>query len=645
LRQVFADEAMLLKKIVLSWQLWAVVLFSAIVLLAAYQNRETYRIDIGGQSDLPFVTGFFAKEHNDQLNYRWSKDSSEIVLPGIGSPGDLLIDLQMNAWRPAGTPPPFVTVLANGTELGTVQPTGELKSYRFVVSREVLGAGSLYITLHSQTFLPAGDQRTLGVLLDSVSVSPMPEAAGRLVRPGMPEYFWLILASGILFVWLRQILIPAKWAMAIAGASAVGLAYLVAFQRLGTTIFAGQLAMLLVIAFLLSLLVQLAGGSLAAAGKLKLSPGELAALSGVFALAFIVRYGGMIYPQFISSDLGMHAHRLEMVLNGNLFFTNPLPDGREAPYPPAYYILLAPLGYLWSDHQGLLKLSSSLLDASSVLIMAYILRKANFGGIAPAVSGLVYAFTPYLFMVLSWGNHTNVFGEWAGLLLLAALISLVGGTGKLGFPLAAVGVLAALTFTSHYGSLLVSLLAVAVLLALAILLASPEGRKRAVFGGITIGLALAAVYLLYYSHFSTLIASQAANVAGSGGSSAATDVLTRLAKLGKSDLGLLGYLSPVLLFGGIGLAVVNRGKRSAFAIGLAGWTLAAIGFGIFGRVVGMETRHELLLAPIVAMGAGILLSKLDWRRLASRAFVVVLLGFVAWQGLAVWFDRIMYAYH
>ena len=98
--------------------------------------------------------------------------------------------------------------------------------------------------------------------------------------------------------------------------------------------------------------------------------------STAFVLAFLLRFGGMTYPQFLTSDLGLHIHNVQNVLNGRWLFTEPLPDGTLVPYPNAFYVILGPFASVLGTSDEaiglLLKWSGSLLDASTCLALAWV---------------------------------------------------------------------------------------------------------------------------------------------------------------------------------------------------------------------------------------------------------------------------------
>ena len=125
-----------------------------------------------------------------------------------------------------------------------------------------------------------------------------------------------------------------------------------------------------------------------------------AAGSAAFAVAFMVRFGGLTNAQFLTSDLLLHIHNTEAVMRGDWLFSEPVPDGTLVPYPPAHYALVAALSLLVGNSEEtlglLLKWTASLLDAATCLALAW----AGWRLISGALGGfaaLAYAFSPAAF--------------------------------------------------------------------------------------------------------------------------------------------------------------------------------------------------------------------------------------------------------
>ena len=247
-----------------------------------------------------------------------------------------------------------------------------------------------------------------------------------------------------------------------------------------------------------------------------------------FAFAFMLRFGGLIYPQFLSSDILLHVHKVQLVLSGQWVFPELLPDGTPVPYPNALYILLAPLASLLGPSDQtislLLKWSNSLLDAATCLALAWAgwhLRHVKAGGAAAAV----YALSPAPFVLFSAGNYSNLFAQ--AVLNITLLVALVFLSGK--SPLrrwkwvAAIGIGFLLTGLGHYGMMLAALVLLGLFL---IWLCFEFVRGKSHTNGWAVqgafGIALLASFGLYYWHFTNEVWAQWSGVIGRvlGGSGA-----------------------------------------------------------------------------------------------------------------------------
>ncbi len=131
--------------------------------------RATSTLDTGGGLDLGFVRGFAPSE---DAAFRWSSGESEIML--FAPPGATGLELRLAAGRPPSAPPATLVVLADGRELGRIQPQNGWRTYSLPLSHP---AGALVLTLRSDTFRPrdydraSPDDRALGVMVGPVAVA------------------------------------------------------------------------------------------------------------------------------------------------------------------------------------------------------------------------------------------------------------------------------------------------------------------------------------------------------------------------------------------------------------------------------------------------------------------------------------------
>ena len=400
-------------------------------------------------------------------------------------------------------------------------------------------------------------------------------------------------------------------------------------------------------------------------------PTPLTLLAGLLALAFVLRWGGVSYPQFRSSDLVFHAHNLTYVLDvlhgadKPFFFPGKLPNGTLVPYPSAYYVLLAPFAALSGGTNeaaiNLLLLASALLDSLVVLPVWALARR--WGARAGLAAAFLYAFGPAPFQLFSAGNHTNLF---AGATLVATLAAAAAALEAAAGPrrrraLAAFAVGSLLTLLGHYGAAL-SLLGVIGSVTVVWLVAAPPvlrgriGPLLAVFAG-----AVLLAYGLYYSHFNAEMIAQvrslvqrtaAPNARFTPGALLADLARWQGGAAGIAALGLIGWLGGRA---GVWTAASAPGWRSPTALVLSGWLLACVplaGSALFDRDT---IRYNLLILPPLCVGAGVALA--GWaRHFAPRAVAGrrtqpgVLLagalgGLTALYTLAVWATSVLRQYH
>src|SRR5687768_16377727 len=120
-----------------------------------------------------------------------------------------------------------------------------------------------------------------------------------------------------------------------------------------------------------------------------------------------------LFRSFLTSDLLLHAHNVQSVMRGDLLLIEKLPDGTPVPYPPALYVVAAPIALVFgSSDESLslvLKWLAAALDSTTCIALAW--AGARTVGCAGALAALVHALSPGPFELMSAGNHTNIFGQ------------------------------------------------------------------------------------------------------------------------------------------------------------------------------------------------------------------------------------------
>jgi len=472
-------------------RLWVTLGVFAVILVLAAQFPLSYDISIGREEgfggDRPMIADFHEPESSElaQDKFRWTTERSSIRLPGFGQRAlQATLRLLPVSQEMAERGPKTIELWANGALLAQLPvraTTGGV--YRFVLP-PAAGAGDQLIELRSATFTPGGDARAIGTPVDHLRVE---SGAGPALPPWRHDLTWL--GAALLF-WLalRRIDFTPSWvqrfmfvALALTGLAALldpprfafgsGIALIIAAlgwllvvllaaEPIGLVLAGVALAQPAIVLRIASggdplglVGAVLAGISVALllAGWLRpaitsayariAAPVPAAAQRWLLLIALVVfasHYGGKIYPDSMWGDIGFHFNRYVEVLRGIVLLLS-RNRGVDFPYPPAFYLLLAPLGLTGLDPHILLQLVGALLDAISPFLVyaiaASIARRApmrltqsNSALDPPAQLGLIaagiYSLSAATMMTTWWNFSTHIFTQFTALLLITVLVLL-----------------------------------------------------------------------------------------------------------------------------------------------------------------------------------------------------------------------------
>ncbi len=592
--------------------LYFLLLLMLLLGLAAYQVPVVFHLEVGGPHDAPYLSSFHEPEQVAfaGIDYRWTRDRAGMRFPGLGRQ-PLEVRLRMYSPRPAG-------LWLGETPLfsSTVSPHWQV--YRLLLPPEALPAGDLILEFRTPTFRPPGEGRELGLAVDWVEV--------RSIGAGLTEPAWgqvgAILGSLFLaYLLLRRWRLGRRWSTRLLLLGSILLGYLLGWHRLGLTLFTIPPVLLLAAGLLLTVLL------LPRLERSCLPVRQVRLLWAVLLLGFFLRLGGMLYPQFRSSDLLFHVHRAEWSWGGKLFFTADLPDvNLPAPYPPGLYIAMAPAALFSADFPLVMETVGAALDALAGLFLYVLARRLTDRSDAAFFALLLAEAAPVTFLIFSWGNYTNMFSR---VTLLGALTLLAAGRRpwRIGEWLLLAGAFL-LTLLGHFADSL--LLVTFVLTAVVLGVLTADGRRRGIPVLGALALAGVVALVLYYS-------APPVGEALLGG-------LRRLGQgEGRPDVFLnpwpqfLSFVQPLpVLLALPGLARLGRSGR--------GWTMAVLGaaglsallFGLGQAWFGFSSRYSLFILPVLALGAGAMLAGLRGKGMAGRLTTFLLLALVLWNGLWCW---------
>jgi hypothetical protein len=632
--------------------IYIVVLVGLAVWALAYQVKRPYVVDVADMAYHPYISGFNAVEvrPGDPLDrYRWSTGSPTIFIPGMGNQ-PVVISVTTIGARPLGTPP-AIEIEARGQRF-IMQTTAEQRTESFVLARGDPLDGDMRLRMSVPAFTPEGDPRELGAIIRRIEAVPADYGLRPVVVPSLATLGGLL--AGVAGIFALVVVTSRRWRLAllVAGMAAALGGLGIAFVRPETAFLAGQLPSLA----LWTLALGWLGRAILDAGLAGVRNAGYAAAAGslAFAVAFALRFGGLTYAQFLTSDLMLHVNNTLGVLQGDWVFTEPVPDGTLVPYPPAYYLIVGALSWIFGQSAEtlslLLKWTASVLDASACLGLAWAGARV-WSARAGAWAAVAYAASPAAFDLFSAGNYTNIFAQSALNLTLMLGVAYLGSTTSRSWPGAPLWLTLGfgLTMLGHYGMMLGAL----VILVFFLLWALVEFRRkrvhtRAWFVLGAAGLALAASIALYYWRLAELILNQWGGLLSRLTSGQAASgprrpgVAESLGRLPRQTGALVGWLSVVTGLGG--LAYAGRGSGGARA--LVGSALAAaLVFAALDQMLGDAVRWYYMAAVPLALPAGIFFAQLARRRARGLALGLLVIAAMSWHALTFWIELIFTRYH
>jgi len=678
----------------------AAAFVAAMLLTAAYQVRPTYRIGIGDTPrDTALVQGFYSPERQPAADggarYRWTRESGQIAFPGIGR-GAVTVDLLLSG---SANPAPDTHVLANETEITTLHLTPDFRLYHVEVPASLMTHGTLDLTLIAPPFMPRGDRRTLGIVVQEVTVRP--HGTGFALPPArITLSLWLGALSVALALFVAGFGGPSAFAGA-AGAAG-GMAAFLVWNRLFLTVDAGgivragalMLAATAVIRFVFAPLCNRVGVATTARDVRWL------ALIGGAALA--LRFAGMLHPSIVIVDLKFHLHRFAEVADMHRLLL-PIQSaefgGRTVLYAPTPYLFMLPFSWLIHDRMLMLFLFSLGIDLARFCVLWLVARRVTRDLLAANLVVLTMALMPVGWIVYSWGIFANIFAEGM-LTLLFALLALGYGwlAGLYRWRWCAVfAIVICLTLLAHIGVFVLTALSVMLFLIVRLSLAylpprlpSLERHRERIAGSLFalagLSAALVAFALFYRFPAHDLLAGQHApaveqettgtppvpvyHLYRTGG--ATPDDRIGLPAVTTSHLSIalareaweMSYafyrVWPVIACiagcvvlwrsgrtkGGEGIAAMFPAidHRRAAAFTIAVWMVVAAIMLVVGIVARLYVRYPLFALPAIAFGSGVALAWLVRRVRWGWYVAAALLAFSALSTLMMWYDRIVYAF-
>jgi hypothetical protein len=608
-------------------------------------------IDFDADLPRPVASGFYDVERNTQETYAWTSALATITLRGIDRAVPWTCTIRMRGARPAGLPEPEAALGIDGITVRT-EPGRPDYSEIDIEAPPLARSKSLSLTIRTTpTFVPGdADKRQLGVQVDRIQCVPTKGAAASAPSRALLASVCAGAVFGALFAMLAPLL-----------AAAVEIAIFSA--ALASVISRGMAAYS---AAYLEWIVPVAAWS-AIAGMafalLRSSRGRATQPAGAFVLAFssavlFLKIIALLHPSKDVVDAVFHAHRLEAVLAGNYFFTQPMPGGVRFPYAIGLYVTAAPWATLLPDHVALLRIVVCVFEGIAAALLYTAVSKSWGDHLAGAAAVVLYHAAPLPYLIIGNANLTFAFAQSVSVMALVAAV-LLPFQRRWAWSALALMLIAALAFLSHVGVFPVVALS---LVALGVLYLWRGGADLRIGSWSVLGATTIAAVLsigIYYARFpevwSTLdrVRSPLAGTPAGGASPSATsgpaplsiaERAARAAAHGKDDYGL-----PLLFLASAGLWLVWKARDGRLTLGLAAWAVGFAAFLAFRIVAPVDARLQryadefidrlyYITLPVIAVLAA-RAAAAGWRRGGlARWTSVALVLLAAAAAVAKWSD-------
>ena len=609
-------------------------MIAAVWLPIFYTAAGPLRVDFGVRPPPGTVRGFYGTERDAAagVTFAWTGQEAGLALPHLDRRMPWTVTLRARSLR-GGPDAPTLTFYVDGVEVGRQQATPGFSEHRVGVPARPERPGIDLSIRSSSTFVPGGgDRRALGVMVDVLQLSPE-----GLALPASETLALVMLTGAVLAAAIASTGVTSGTAIGSAVLLGAGVAASVSFGF-------GPYAAFARTAFRLAL-----GAALTLAIFGRMSRGRLrntARFAVIFSIAAcFLELLILLHPNMPIGDALFQAHRFQVVLGGNLYFTSIAPGGYAFPYAPGLYVAALPFAGLVPREYGdvaLLRIVTTVADAAAGLVLYAVAARAWRDRLAGAVAVALYHLMPLGFRIVTVGNLTNAFAETVAVGALGILCA--PWFQRAASPAAALltAVLAA-AFLSHTSTFAV----VAVCTAAAALLFAWRGgpvlRRAALAAVLSTGAAVAIAIVVYYAHFADTYRSEFSRIGAETAASAADaggrGRLERAAAIPRYVYQYFGV--PVLLLAAAGCADRwRRGLRDRLTLALSGWGLACVLFLVLGVLTPVDMRYYLTIIPALARWGGVGGAE-GWRRGPPwRAAAALLLAWAIWLGVGTWWSTL-----
>lgn len=581
-----------------------------------------FRLDVGFWGDQDVLRGMYEQESTPAgATYRWTGAESRFFVRSFAAARHAQLMLDIGGLPQSAGPARPVNLTLDGTAI-KLSVAAAPRQYRLFLPRNALLDGNFDLTMTSPTSVDAPDVRALGFRLDAISLG---WSADPWVLPTLPM---LLAQAAVVVVWLLLAwrLEWPRWSYALITVAGVSL-------MAGTTSYKLMMAMAWQMRLLAFSMLGLALAWRAYDRLERWLPGlwtrrELRLLVGVGVLAIGLRIFAIMFPPFGSHDLYIHRERLQDVQRGALFLYDTPSEfaGQRTTVPPAYYVLASPFTLLTADASVALQGLYALLEGSSPLLIAMVVRQLGFSSRAALAAALVAVGLPIQITILWWGFGPQVLSQW---LLLLLLVWITRPARPQAWFWIGAGLILTLALLSHNGAVVLGGCMLAAYVALLWLLEREERWRWRGWGALLIGSSALAVLVLY----GNVLVSQLAG-AGVSVSSTAVSAADESARIGRVWGGLRASFRPLgYTLAGISLVALVWRTPAPQRWAVLAWLASAVIFLGVDLALGLQVRYAYFVIPLLCAGIGVVLDAIMRWRVVGSLVATALVIFVCIAGV------------
>lgn len=387
----------------------------ALAVLAHYAMTPAISLDID-RDVTRVVRGLHGPERVGEETYAWSSEHATLSLPDLDRRTGWSCTVRVKAGRPHESLFPDLVVSVDGLIADTHRVTNEYRDVEIAIPPDGGTRGATVTITATKTFVPGPqDKRTLGVMVDRWTCAP---AAAGFVRPPM-RTLKAAVAGGAAF--------GAAFALIGLGPAALvgGLAVLACAQAIPLTwgfgMFTAYPDRVAGLAFWIALVAVVAiRGTERIQGRPLTREARFVAIV-TFAVLYL-KLLALVHPSKLPIDVIFNAHRLQWVLDGRYYFTQPMPSGVQFPYAIGLYVFAAPWTLLTTDYVLLLRIVVSAAEATGAVLIYLLISRMWQDRLAGAIAASLFHLVPRAFEIVGNANMPNSFGQSLALATLAATV-------------------------------------------------------------------------------------------------------------------------------------------------------------------------------------------------------------------------------